>query len=109
MILWVIRSPVQRRLTPYDYRSHLGGGVPIKATRAQDLASGIVADAARTPPFGGGRLINPVPPQRLPLMPTMNSTAGEVDYRPALLDAAIKHGHRVGGLRTPLTHPSRRP
>ncbi|MEK8049033.1 aminotransferase class III-fold pyridoxal phosphate-dependent enzyme [Ideonella sp. DXS22W] len=53
------------------------------------LASGVVADAARTLPGDCGLLVNPAQPQRLRLMPALNITAAEVDTLLALLDRAL--------------------
>lgn len=54
------------------------------------LASGLVADAARTPPSGDGLLVNPAQPQRLRLMPALTISPDEVDSALALLDAALE-------------------
>ena len=54
------------------------------------LASGLLADAARAPAGGGdGLLVNPAQPQRLRLMPALNTRADEVEHGLALLDAAL--------------------
>lgn len=53
------------------------------------LASGLVADAARTLPGDTGLLVNPAQPQRLRLMPALNIAPAEVETLLALLDDAL--------------------
>lgn len=53
------------------------------------LASGLVADAARTLPGDTGLLVNPAQPQRLRLMPALTIRDGEIHQLLQLLDEAL--------------------
>ncbi|MDT7835654.1 aminotransferase class III-fold pyridoxal phosphate-dependent enzyme [Aquabacterium sp. OR-4] len=53
------------------------------------LASGLVADAARTLPGDCGLLVNPAQPQRLRLMPALTISDGEIHQLLQLLDEAL--------------------